>query len=175
MEQKERKPLHYYMRLLHRDIGFLVLGLTIVYCVSGILLIFRDTDLFKHEVTTERTLSPNLSADELGQTLHQRGFSVSKDENGIIYFQNGTYNKITGVASYTSKELPLIINKFNSLHKSASRNWVHWLTTLYGILLLFLAISSFWMFKPSSKLFRRGMYFAGSGIALTIVLLLLLD
>ena len=44
MEQKEKKSIHYYMRGLHRDIGFFLIGLTLIYSISGVLLIYRDTD-----------------------------------------------------------------------------------------------------------------------------------
>lgn len=35
--------IHYWIRSLHRDIGFFLVGLTLVYVLSGILLIYRDT------------------------------------------------------------------------------------------------------------------------------------
>lgn len=35
--------IHYWIRSLHRDIGFFLVGLTLVYVFSGILLIYRDT------------------------------------------------------------------------------------------------------------------------------------
>lgn len=35
--------LHYRIRSLHRDVGFFLVGLTLVYVLSGILLIYRDT------------------------------------------------------------------------------------------------------------------------------------
>ena len=35
--------IHYWIRSLHRDIGFFLVGLTLVYVLSGLLLIYRDT------------------------------------------------------------------------------------------------------------------------------------
>ena len=49
-EEKMKKPL---IRVLHRDIGFLVVGLTIVYALSGIVLTYRDTGFLKHGVLNE--------------------------------------------------------------------------------------------------------------------------
>ncbi len=166
------KSFNYYMRTLHRDIGFFLIGLTVIYSLSGIVLIFRDTDLLRHDVTIEKKLSPNIEEAELGKSLHKRDFEVLKTEGGIVYFHDGTYNQLTGVVKYTEKELPLFLKKFNDLHRANSRNVVHWFTTIYGILLFFLAISSFWMFKPKTKAFRRGIYISGIGIVATIILLL---
>ena len=49
MKAKEKKSVHYYMRSLHRDVGFLVLGFTFIYALSGIVLVYRDTDFLKSE------------------------------------------------------------------------------------------------------------------------------
>lgn len=165
------KSFSYYMRSLHRDIGFFLVGLTIIYSISGIVLIYRDTDWLKRDVMVERELSPNLEASELGGILRKRDFKVLKTEGDMVYFQNGTYNKATGVVQYSNKELPSFLNKFNDLHTSSSRSTVHWFTTIYGVLLLFLAVSSFWMFNTKAKKFRRGIIIAAIGIVSVVVLL----
>lgn len=172
MEHKEKKSISHYMRSLHRDIGFFVIGLIAIYSISGVLLIYRDTNFLKHDTLVEKKLAPNIDISELGKVLRLRDFNVLKTDGSIIYFQNGTYDKETGIAKYSMKELPLWINKFNNLHKTSSKSLVHWFTTVFGILLFFLAISSFWMFKPKTRLFRRGIYFAASGILAAIILLL---
>lgn len=173
MEEKEKKSINHCVRSLHRDIGFFVIGLTIIYSISGIVLTYRDTNFLKYERIVEKTLSPNMEASELGKALHLRDFKVLKNEGEIEYFQNGTYNKVTGLVKYSEKKLPPILNKFNNLHKSSSRNLMHLFSTIFGILLLFLAISSFWMFKTKTKLFRRGIYIASSGVVFAIILLVL--
>ncbi|MDD4602869.1 MAG: hypothetical protein PHF97_03575 [Bacteroidales bacterium] len=173
MEMKEKKSINHYMRSLHRDIGFFVIGLTIIYSISGIVLIYRDTDFLKHEKLVEKQLSPNIKESDLGMVLHLRNLEISKTEGDVVYFQNGTYNSKTGIVKYTSQELPSLLNRFIALHFSSSRNLVHWFSVTFGILLLFLAISSFWMFKPQTKLFHRGIYLASAGIICSIIILLL--
>ncbi len=161
------------MRSLHRDIGFFVIGLVIIYSLSGIVLIYRDTGFMKTEKLIERTLSPNMDASELGKVLYVREVKVLKEEGGIVYFQNGNYNKVTGEIKYSSKELPFILTKFNKLHKAPSRNVIHWVSLIFGILILFLAISSFWMYKPKTKMFRRGIFIAGIGVVIAVIILVL--
>jgi hypothetical protein len=171
--ESNKKPIQHYMRALHRDIGFFVIGLTIIYGLSGIVLLYRDTDLLKSERQVEQKLEPNINESELGRALHMRNFEVVKTEGEVVFFKNGTYNKATGVAQYRSKELPAILNKFNNFHKTSNRKWVHLAGVVYAVMLLFLAISSFWMFKPKSKMFSRGLIFAGIGLVCAIVVLLL--
>ncbi len=38
MEPKKSKSFNYYMRTLHRDIGFFAFGLIVIYILSGIVL-----------------------------------------------------------------------------------------------------------------------------------------
>lgn len=160
-----------YMRSLHRDIGFLVVGMTIIYSISGVLLIYRDTGFLKSEKQVEKKLAPGISESELGMKLHLRNFKVMKTEGDILHFKNGTYNKASGVAKYTENKLPAFLEKLTHVHKISSKSTVHWITAIYGLALLFLAISSFWMHKPKTKLFRRGMFFAAGGSVIAIILL----
>jgi len=173
MEQKEGKTIYHYMRLLHRDIGYIVIGLTLIFSISGIVLIYRDTSFLKTEKLVEKTVSPNMEVSELGKVLHLRDIKIQKEEGEIVYFHNGTYNKATGEVKYLSEELPMVLNKFINVHKSSSRNVLHWFTLIYGVLLLFLTVSSFWMYKPKTKMFIRSIYFAGIGIVIAFIILLL--
>lgn len=75
-----------------------------------------------------------------------RDFKFIKSEGAVVYFNKGTYNTATGVVKYTSQELPAWLSVFNNLHKSSSKDSVHLFATIYGILLLFLAISSLFLF-----------------------------
>lgn len=173
MEPKNKKSINFYMRALHRDLGFFALGLVIIYSLSGIVLIYRDSDFLKHNVVVQKKLSPNMESSELGKTLHMRDLKITKTEGETIYFESGTYNKTTGATVYTSKEIIFPINKFINLHKTSSRGPAHWFTTIFGLILFFMAISSLWMFKTKTRLFRRGMIIAGTGILVTVLILLL--
>ena len=175
MEQKkkEAESSKYTMRSLHRDIGFFIIGLVIIYSISGILLIYRDTLLLKQLKPIEKKLSPNLNEAELGNAIHIKEFKITKSNGDTLYFEDGTYNKVTGAVRFTSKELPFILKSFTRFHKTAAKNIVHWFNVIFAVLLLFMAISSFWMFKPKTKMFRRGLYIAGAGIVFAAILLFL--
>ena len=124
----------------------------------------------KQEKSIEKQLAPNLNESELGRELHMRRFKIMKTEGDTMYFSNGTYNQSTGTSIYTIKTLPSFLNKLNGYHKQPSRNPSHILSTVFAILILFLAISSFWMFKPGSKKFRRGILFALVGLVVALFL-----
>lgn len=98
MENKEKKSKTHYMRSLHRDIVFFVIGLIVIYSISGVVLIYRDTNFLKHDAVVEKKLSPDMDVSELGKVLRLRDFKVVKTNGQIVHFQNGTYNKKTGIA-----------------------------------------------------------------------------
>ncbi|WP_375559028.1 hypothetical protein ACE193_14955 [Bernardetia sp. OM2101] len=159
------------VRIIHRYLGFFLVGIMSVYALSGIVLIFRDSDVFKQEIQITEQIKTNASADELGELLELRRLKVSKEENGKIYFQNGFYDKESGIAEYKIKELPFILDKMTHLHKSESGEPLFFLNVFFGVALLFFSLSSFFMFLPKTSVFKKGVYFTLAGIVLTLLLL----
>ena len=143
----------------------------IVYAISGIVLTFRNTDYLKKEIHITETLKPNIAAEDLGTALKKGRFEVDKEGGDLLYFQGGTYNRKTGVADYTEKKLPILLEKMNNIHKMHSGHPLFWLGIFFGVSLLFFAVSAFWMFRPTTSIFKKGMYFTIGGIALTLILL----
>ncbi|MCH4552963.1 MULTISPECIES: hypothetical protein [Aestuariibaculum] len=162
-----------YMRIIHRYLGFFLIGIMTVYALSGVVLIFRDSDFLKIESEVEKQLQPNLPTNQLGRELKIRDFKVAKEEGDVLFFNNGEYNKATGEAKFIQKELPLVLNKMTKLHKAKSKDPLFYLNIFFGVSLLFFAISSFWMFMPKTHIFRKGMYFTVFGMVLTFILLFL--
>lgn len=159
------------MRILHRYLGFFLAGIMAVYAISGIVLIFRDTDFLKSDVTEEVKIAPNLEKEKIGKALEMRRFEVKREAGNMVYFENGDYDKSTGVAHITYKELPYVLDKMTHLHKASSEDPLYYLNIFFGFSLLFFVISAFWMYMPKTSIFKRGMLFTLGGIVLTLVLL----
>lgn len=173
MENVARGSIYRWMRVIHRDVGFFVIGLTIIYCISGFMLTFRDTGFLKNQTLVEKHVEQGLQAAQLGRALHLRNIKIVDQDEKEIRFTAGTYNRETGVATYESEEIPALLRTFNSLHATSSKSSRSIFTALYAGMLLFLAVSSFWMYKPGSKFFKRGVVIAASGLCASIVLLVL--
>lgn len=159
------------MRALHRDVGFFVVGLIAAYAISGILLIYRNTDFLNTEKQIKTQLATGLTSEALAKKLKLKDITSTQIENNLILFQNGTYDTQTGIATYTIKEKPFPLNKLIKLHKTNGTQPTHWFTVLFGISVIFLAISAFWMFPRRSSLFKRGIFLTAGGIIFTIILL----
>jgi len=167
----EKKSMTRTMRSLHRDIGFLLIGLTLMYAASGIVLIYRDSGFLKQETRVETDIARGLPAKALESALHLRRLKVEKQEGDVIHFNYGTYDAATGHAAYTIQEYPWIIQKLNALHLAPSASALHYFGILYGALLIFLAVSSLFMFRPGTKPFRRGIILSAGGVALAALLM----
>ena len=159
------------MRVIHRYLGFFLAGIMAMYSLSGIVLIFRDTDFLKNEKQITKQIKTNATPEELGKSLQMRDLKIDKEEGNVLFFKNGNYDKSTGTAQYTVKELPRVLDKMTHLHKAKSADPLYFFNIFFGLSLFFFVISSFWMFMPSTDTFKKGMYFTIGGIVLTLILL----
>ncbi|MDR5591544.1 PepSY domain-containing protein [Christiangramia sp. SM2212] len=159
-------------RIYHRYLGFFLAGIMAMYAISGIVLIFRNTDAFKIEKTVEKEVASNLSDDQIGKTLRIKDFKIERTEGDKVYFEEGVMDRSTGIATYKVKQLPVILESFTKLHKANTNKPLFFLNIIFGLCLLFFVISAFWMFMPSTKIFRKGIFFTIGGIILTLILLL---
>lgn len=166
-----KKPTGYYMRIIHRYLGFFLVGIMAMYSISGIVLVFRNTDFLKKEISIEKTIETNLTPEKLGKAIKIKKLNIKKQEARIYYFKNGSYNSQTGLAKYTKKELPYVLDRMTHLHKANTNDPLYFLNIFFGVSLLFFVISSFWMFMPGSDVFKKGLYFTLGGIILTLILL----
>ena len=160
------------MRILHRYLGFFLVGIMAVYAISGVVLIFRNTDFLKRDQQVEKMLEPNLSAEAVGKQLKIKELQVIRQDGEVVYFEQGSYDRASGAAVYVTKKLPLVLDKMTKLHKANTDHPLFWLNIFFGGALLFFVVSAFWMFRPATSVFKKGLYFTLGGIVLTLMLLL---
>ena len=158
-------------RILHRYLGYFLAGVMMIYALSGITLIFRKTDTFKVSIEKEMTVAPGLDAIGLGKALRIRNLTPIDTDGSLMVFEQGVYNTITGEADYTVKELPYWLDKLTHLHKATTEDPLYYFNIFFGLALLFLAISSFFMFAKSSFIFKKGLWFTLGGIILVLIML----
>ena len=159
------------MRVYHRYLGFFLAGIMAIYSISGIILIFRNTDFLKREKYKTTIVEPNLNEEALGKAIKVKELKFVKKEGDITFFKQGNYNISTGKASYTVKELPYIIGKMNNFHKANTKHPLFYLNIFFGLSLMFFVISTFWMFAPGARIFKKGILFTIAGVLLTLILL----
>lgn len=159
------------MRVYHRYLGFFLAGIMAIYSISGIILIFRNTDFLKKEVNKTEKLASGLNEELLGKAIKIKNLKVTKVQGDQLIFEQGTYNVKTGAAAYTVKELPYLVSKMNNFHKANTTHPLFYLNIFFGCSLMFFVISTFWMFAPGTQIFKKGILFTIGGVVLTLVLL----
>ncbi len=159
------------MRVYHRYLGFFLAGIMTVYAMSGIVLIFRNTDFLKQEKIVEKQIPVETPQDKIGAALKVRNFKVEKHEGNLIYFRNGVYDQTTGRATITTKTLPFVLDKMTKMHKATTNSPLFFLNIFFGLSLLFFVLSAFWMYIPGSSAFKKGMYFVLAGLVFALVVI----
>ena len=108
------KSLSYWLRVIHRDLGFLMVGLCLVYGVSGFLLNHMDgKDPAFKTTETKVELKKGMDADEItaewnadSELPHLKKVLKIDDEHFRIMLEGGVgiYNSLTGVTEYETHE-----------------------------------------------------------------------
>ncbi len=160
------------MRIYHRYLGFFLAGIMAIYALSGVVLIFRDTDFLKQVKQNTQQLKPSLTAEEVGKAIRIRELKFETSNSNVQMFKQGTYNTTTGEVNYKTKSLIPFFEKLTRLHKANTKDPLFYLNIFFGASLLFFVISSFWMFMPGTSIFKKGLYFTLAGMALVVVMLL---
>ena len=167
-----RATVNNTMRIYHRYLGFFLAGIMAVYALSGVILIFRDTDFLKSEKQLTKHLQPGLKPEDVGKAIKVRDLKFDTTIGTLQKFKTGTYDMQTGEVKHTVKSLPKLVEKLTHLHKATTKNPLFYLNIFFGASLLFFVISSFWMFLPKTSIFKKGLYFALAGVVLVVVILL---
>ncbi len=175
------------LRSLHRDLGYFIVGMTIVYALSGIFLNHRhdfnpDYKICITDFKVDIQKKTDYTNDEVKNIIK----SVNKDaiykkhyvtNQGVVkvFISNGdvVFNPETneGRMQFLQKR-PLIFG-MNKLHKAAiGRTW-KWVSDIMAAILLFVAVSGLFLLKGKYGLRRWGWWITIAGIVVPLVFALL--
>ena len=166
------------IRVIHRDLGFFVVGMTLVYAISGILLNHLGTKdpAFKTEAKTlqfppkltENELSTAWQADKQLPTLKR---IMRIDENRLRLFLEsgiGEYNASNGSLSYERYKKRVLVYWMNRLHYNKVKHWSPVADFFAGALIL-LAITGLFMVKGKRGLAGSGKWYLLIGLIIPIL------
>ncbi|MDO6695063.1 hypothetical protein Q4574_17325 [Aliiglaciecola sp. 3_MG-2023] len=163
---------HNAVRKYHRWLGFFLAGIMAIYAVSGTLLIFRKTDFLKYPQVEQRQLDKGLSGKALAEHIGIKGFSVEREADGLVIFNQGQYNKQSGKATIHKMDYPAPLAKLVKLHKATTGSPLFFLNISFGVGLLFFVISAFLMFMPKLPMFKSGVKIAAAGALFAILVVI---
>ncbi|MEM9931545.1 MAG: hypothetical protein AAF840_17195, partial [Bacteroidota bacterium] len=123
------------------------------------------------EVQVEKVIAAKLNGPAVGKAINIRNLAFIRSVNETDYFEQGSYNRVTGEVKYTKKVLPLVLDKMAHLHKSTTGDPLYFFNIFFGLSLLFFVISAFWMYMPGGPILRKGLLFTVGGIVLVLIML----
>ena len=172
--------------LLHRDIGFICVGLTLLYALSGIAVNHVQDWNPNYRIERSRVhIGPIQSAGIVSDTtvhsimqrLAEKKYAESffqPDPENVWIFVEGRVIKAhlpTGTIERETFERRPFWYPLNFLHLNHAKGGWTWMADLYAVALAFLAISGLLMLRK--KTLRRGLVLTGAGMVIPILFLLI--
>ena len=176
--------LRKWLRALHRDFGYIAVGLTFIYALSGLAVNhIADWDPnfenYEREFTVEAPLPDD---DEQATAIVQKAAGVEGEPLDIYRVTDDllevTYDDRTLHVTMSSgrvfeegQEPRFFIRAANWLHLNRGKKAWTWFADGYAIVLLFLATSGIFMLPGRKGLVGRGAVLIGLGIAVPLIYL----
>lgn len=176
-------------RVLHRTLGYLCAGLTIVYAVSGLAVnhiadwnpnyIIRNDTVTLAPGSAERATSPDFAAEVLSAfDLGGPVVGMYRPEPGRldVFLDGGAIevDLVAGEAVYESVRDRPVLRAFNALHLNEPKGVWTLAADLFAVALLLLALTGLFMVKGRKGVGGRGGWYVAAGVVLPLVYLLLL-
>lgn len=174
-----RKRWRAWLRALHRDIGYLAVGFTVLYAVSGIAMNHID-DWDPNFHATEVTTKIEPVADELSDSdaakhvAEAAGLGTPSDtyragDEVRLSFPSGAKATAIGdTLTVQTRRDRFFFRVADWLHATRGKQAWKYIADAYAVLLLYLAISGLFMIKGRLGLRWRGAALMAAGLALPI-------
>jgi len=166
------------LRIIHRDLGFFVVGITLVYAISGILLNHMGSNdpAFRTEMVTTQ-IPENLTEAELSEfwladpnlpTL-RRILRIDDNHSRLLLEGGvGVYNSSNGTLYYETHTRRPLIFWINRLHYNKVKGWTP-VADFYAGALILLAISGLIIVKGKKGIAGSGKWYLIVGILIPIL------
>ena len=150
------KSLSYWFRVLHRDLGYLMVGVCLIYAVSGILLNHmngKDPAFRTTEAAVQ--LEKGMQAEELLAAWNRqedlppvkRVLSIDESHHRLMLEGGvGVYDAASGCVDYEVHEKRPVVYWFNRLHYNRIQGW-NLMGDFFAVSLVFFAVSGLFMVK----------------------------
>lgn len=169
-------------RVLHRDIGYICVALTLAYGLSGLAVnhiedwnpnykfASREVDIGPLEGTIDERAKQMIAKLEL-DPRQVRGHFAETDTQLRVFLPEGQEAVVdtrTGRGTLKTVTTRAVLFEVNSLHLNNLKGVWTYVADLFAIALMFLALTGAVMMKGDRGITGRGKYFLGAGLAIPI-------
>jgi len=173
-----KKRWRAWLRALHRDLGYLTVGLTIIYAISGLAInhigqwdpnfttVHREITIDKIAADVPDDVAIATAAKKIGG-ISDEGVKGAVRYGDEIHFEQpgGTivvYGD-SGLVVEDARESRFFLRMANWLHEVRGKKAWMYIADAYACILLFLAIGGMFMIKGRLGLKWRGLILVGAG------------
>lgn len=180
--------LRKWNNIIHRDLGYLMFGLTVVYAISGFILNHKhdfnpNFAIHKETVRFEAVADLTEMTDEtvaglvaqIGSGDGYTGYFRPKPETVKIFYPEVTYtlDLKTGVGESETIRDRKVIKELNYLHLNLPQKVWTWVADFYAFALLLLAITGLFVLKGKKGIKGRGAWLTAAGVLIPIIFILI--
>ncbi len=178
---KKRRSARRVLRAIHRDAGYLAVGLTLVYAISGLAVNhLEDWDPNFVEVEQRWTLGPlegepdSVAAAVLARTgvagPIDEVYEETADELSILVGESTLHvTRPSGEVYLEGRRPRFLLRAINWLHLNRGKKAWTYVADAYAVALLFLALSGIVMLPGKKGLIGRGGLMVAAGVAVPIL------
>lgn len=175
------------LRILHRDLGYFIVGMTIVYVLSGIILNHRhdfnpdykiNIENFDVQAGTSQYYSRSRIEDVLDNLPYDLVYKKHyvNDEGLVkVFIESGelVIDPQEGKAVMRYLQRRPVFFEMNKLHKATLGTLWKWVSDIMAFILLFVAISGIFLLKGKRGFVRWGWWWMIAGFIVPLVFALL--
>ncbi|MCP4573688.1 MAG: hypothetical protein GY838_15120 [bacterium] len=168
--------------ILHRDTGYLIVGMTVIYSLSGIALNHRQDWNPNYEISHQEVLwqggvpAGDVARDDVLGFLETMGEGDAYKQHYIpepgqvkIFLHGGsiTLDRATGAGYLERIRRRPVFFEVNFLHYNPGRLWT-WFSDLFCGVLIFVAITGLFVLKGRKGITGRGAWLTAIGFVLPL-------
>ena len=180
-----KKRWRAWLRAIHRDVGYLAIGFTVIYAISGIAQNhIEDWGDVSYKATETTSTIPEIPASTPDADAYARviaaahlGPPTSKLRAGDeirLEYANGSKATLIGTQlTVQARSRRMFIGAANWLHTARHKKGWKYVADGFAVFLLYLAISGIFMIKGKLGLRGRGAFLISIGVAVPIAAVLL--
>jgi len=172
------KAVRKWLRIIHRDLGYIMVGITIIYGISGYLLNHMNGKDPAYE-TIEGTiqLESNLSKQDIKKAWSSqndvpninRVLAIDEEHYRLMLDGGiGVYQTTNGEVVYEEHRKKPLIYFINKLHYNKVGGWTI-IGDIFAFSLIFFAISGLFMVKGKKGLVGRGKWYLLLGLLIPLI------
>jgi uncharacterized protein len=171
-----RSPWRRWSIVLHRDVGYLAVAMTLAYALSGIAVNhvadwnpnYRISKTFVDVAPITATTTPEMIAaavERLGLSAAPKGTFRPDPQTLQLFYKERVYHVDlpTGKVMIESTVPRRVLYEMNQLHLNHPKNAWTYIADLYALALILLAVTGLFVLKGKLGITRRGGWLTAAG------------